>query len=220
MIHTDKWVWIHVPRTAGSTVEGLFYELWGKNPVLDSQHSTVWDLQKDYRNRFIFGFVRNPYTYEWSIWNYHKHSWGIFEKFDEWCAFRFDGKEKEIYEKYPNHKYELDYCTILFKRDMSGYFCDSEKKSHVSQIYRFEELNESWKDIERRVQTGIELNVYDRNYKDDYKRDYTDYSYHLISTQRAKDIALFGYNFDGYEGEVPLQFETDFVGDNYAYTYS
>ena len=97
---------------------------------------------------------------------------------------------------------------------------NSEKKSYVSQIYRFEELNESWKDIERRVQTGIELNVYDRNYKDDYKRDYTDYSYNLISTQRAKDIALFGYNFDGYEGEVPLQFETDFVGDNYAYTYS
>ena len=217
MIQTDKWVYIHVPRTGGTTVETLFRKLWRKNPVLDAQHSTVWDLQKDYRNRFIFGFVRNPYTYEWSIWNSHRH-WKIFDKFNDWCAFRFDGKEKEIYEKFPNQEYELDYCQNLFKHDMSGYFCDSEKKANVSQIYRFEELNESWKDIERRVNTSIKLKVYPRYYENKYKDDYTDYSYDLVSTHRGKDIALFGYNFDGYEGEIPLQFETDFVGYNYAYT--
>ena len=216
MIKNDNWVYIHVPKTAGSTTELLFEKQYFLK-VEDEQHTTVYDIE-DKKDKFIFGFVRNPYTYEWSIWNYHKKSWGIFDEFDEWCAFRFDGKKDECYEKYPKKKGELDYGYILFIRSQAGYFCDENKKCIASKIYRFEQLRDSWDDIQNRINMDIKMDVYDRVYKDDYKRDYTDYSYDLITKHRAKDIELFGYNFDGFEGDCPLDYSVDYVGKNYAYT--
>ena len=216
MIKNDNWVYIHVPKTAGSTTELLFEKQYFLK-VEDEQHTTVYDIE-DKKDKFIFGFVRNPYTYEWSIWNYHKKSWGIFDEFDEWCAFRFDGKRDECYEKYPKKKGELDYGYILFIRSQAGYFCDENKKCIASKIYRFEQLRDSWDDIQNRINMDIKMDVYDRVYKDDYKRDYTDYSYDLITKHRAKDIELFGYNFDGFEGDCPLDYSVDYVGKNYAYT--
>ena len=216
MIKNDNWVYIHVPKTAGSTTELLFEKQYFLK-VEDEQHTTVYDIE-DKKDKFIFGFVRNPYTYEWSIWNYHKNSWGIFDEFDEWCAFRFGGKKDECYEKYPKKKGELDYGYILFIRSQAGYFCDENKKCIASKIYRFEQLRDSWDDIQNRINMDIKMDVYDRVYKDDYKRDYTDYSYDLITKHRAKDIELFGYNFDGFEGDCPLDYSVDYVGKNYAYT--
>ena len=216
MIKNDNWVYIHVPKTAGTTTELLFEKQYFLK-VEDEVHTTVYDIE-DKKNKFIFGFVRNPYTYEWSIWNYHKNSWGIFDEFDEWCAFRFDGKKDECYEKYPKKKGELDYGYILFIRSQAGYFCDENKKCIASKIYRFEQLRDSWDDIQNRINMDIKMDVYDRVYKDDYKRDYTDYSYDLITKHRAKDIELFGYNFDGFEGDCPLDYSVDYVGKNYAYT--
>ena len=228
MIIKDDWVYLHIPKTAGSTTELLFEKQYFLK-VEDEQHTTVYDL-KDKKDKFIFGFVRNPYTYEWSIWNYHKNSWGIFDEFDEWCAFRFDDKKDECYEKYEHlpikgydldrdgSKEELDYCYDLFIRSQAGYFCDENKKCIASKIYRFEQLRESWDEIQKRINMDIKMNVYDREYKDDYKREYTDYSYDLITQHRAKDIELFGYNFDGFEGDCPLDYSVDYVGKNYAYS--
>ena len=229
MISTDKWVYIHVPKTAGTYVENLFlkhYDLM----VEDEIHTTVYDI-KDKKDKFIFGFVRNPYSSEWSLWNYCHRSWGIFKDFDEWCAFRFGGKREEGYEKYehlPVHmhdgsrngsKMQLDYCYDLFIRSQAGYFCDENQKCIASQIYRFEELRESWNDIQKRIDVDIQMNFDDSVYQSsDYKEVYTDYSYDLVSKYKAKDLEVFGYDFDGYSGDVPLKFTTDYVGHNYAYT--
>ena len=216
MIKKDNWVYIHVPKTAGTTTEILFEKQYFLK-VEDEVHTTVYDIE-DKVDKFIFGFVRNPYTYEWSIWNYHKNSWGIFDEFDEWCAFRFDDKKDECYEKYPKKNEELDYGYNLFIRSQAGYFCDENKKCAASKIYRFEQLKESWDDIQKRINMDIKMDVYERVHKDDYKRDYTDYSYDLVSKNSAKDIELFGYNFDGFEGDCPLDFSVDYVGKNYAYS--
>jgi len=228
MIKKDNWVYIHVPKTAGTTVENLFRD--NHNLIVEDEvHTTVYDIE-DKIDKFIFGFVRNPYSSEWSLWNYCQNSWGIFLEFDEWCAFRFGGKRDEGYEKYEHlpvqtydgsrdgSKTELDYCYDLFIRSQAGYFCDENKKCIASKIYRFEQLRESWDDIQKRINMDIKMNVVERLHKDDYKKVYTDYSYDLVSKYKAKDIELFGYNFDGFEGDCPLDYSVDYVGKNYAYT--
>ena len=62
------------------------------------------------------------------------------------------------------------------------------------------------------------MDVVKRLDKDDYKKVYSDYSYDLVSKYKAKDIELFGYNFDGFEGDCPLDYSVDYVGKNYAYS--
>ena len=64
------------------------------------------------------------------------------------------------------------------------------------------------------------MNIIDRKHKDDYKTVYSDYSYDLVSKYKAKDIELFGYNFDGFTGDIPLDYSVDYVGTRYAYTRS
>ena len=224
MIKNDNWIYIHVPRTAGTTVEDMFCK--DHNLIVEDEvHTTAYDIE-DKKDKFIFGFVRNPYSFEWSLWNCHRKSWGIFEDFDEWCAFRFGGKIDECYEKYEympvrdrdGSKTELDYCYILFIRSQAGYFCDENKKCIANKIYRFEHLKESWDDIQSKINMNIKMNVYDRNYKDDYKKVYTDYSYDLITKCKARDLELFGYNFDGFVGDIPLDYNVDYVGENYAFS--
>tara|TARA_Y100001973_G_C5135180_1_gene299921 strand:+ start:237 stop:926 length:690 start_codon:yes stop_codon:yes gene_type:complete len=228
MIKKDNWVYIHVPKTAGTTTENLFRD--HHNLIVEDEvHTTVYDIE-DKIDKFIFGFVRNPYSSEWSLWNYCHHSWGIFKDFDEWCAFRFGGKKDECYEKYEHlpvqmhdgsrdgSKTELDYCYDLFIRSQAGYFCDENQKCIASKIYRFEQLRESWDDIQKRIHMDIKMNVVERLHKDDYKKVYTDYSYDLVSKYKAKDIELFGYDFDGFEGDCPLDYSVDYVGQNYAYS--
>tara|TARA_B100001093_G_scaffold113660_1_gene105988 strand:+ start:1629 stop:2321 length:693 start_codon:yes stop_codon:yes gene_type:complete len=226
MIFTDDWGYVHVPRTAGSVVEYAMERVWRDNSnvkgLYDEQHTTVYDFKGIYNLQkypsFLFGFVRNPYTYEWSVWKYHSFSWGIFQSFDEWCAYRFDGKKDEVYEKYPSRKDELDYAYILFTRNMAGYFCDENHKCVMNKIYRFEQLKESWDDIGERANTGVQFDMKETKTQDAYKSVYTDYSYNLVKTHRAKDLELFGYDFDGYTGDIPLDFTVDYVGANYAYS--
>lgn len=226
MIFTDDWGYVHVPRTAGSVVEYAMEEVWRDSSKItglyDEQHTTVYDFKGIYNLEkypsFLFGFVRNPFTYEWSMWNYHSFSWGIFQSFDEWCGFRFGDMKNEVYEKYANNRDELDYAYILFTRDMAGYFCDENHKSVMNQIYRFEELEKSWEDIHSKAKTGICFDFKESKTSEKYKNDYTDYSYNLVRTHRAKDLELFGYDFDGHTGDIPLDFTVDYVGKNYAYS--
>tara|TARA_Y100001970_G_C14057062_1_gene762152 strand:- start:223 stop:876 length:654 start_codon:yes stop_codon:yes gene_type:complete len=216
MIRKDNWIYLHIPRTAGSYIENLFHKHYDLLYEVD-HHSTVYDI-KDKKDMFIFGFVRNPYSYEWSLWKYCQSSWEIPFTFDEWCAYRFDGKSDEGYAKYPRPSNEANYD--LYVREQAGYFCDENKKCAASKIYRFEQLKESWDDIQKRINTDIKMNIIDLKHKNDYKTVYSDYSYDLVSKYKAKDIELFGYNFDGFTGDIPLDYSVDYVGTRYAYTRS
>ena len=216
MIQKDNWIYIHVPRTAGTSVEQLFQKHYNLYSEID-HHSTVYDIKdKKDKDTFIFGFVRNPYSVEWSLWRYCKGSWEIPFTFDEWCAYRFDGKSNEGYAKYPRPSNEADYN--LYVREQVGYFCDENKRCATSAIYRFEELRESWNDIQKKIDVDIQMNFVDSVYQSlDYQEVYTDYSYDLITRYKARDLEVFGYDFDGYKGDIPLDFSVDFVGTDYAY---
>ena len=53
--HEKRYIFIHIPRTGGTTVEKIFF-----NRLRQSEHLTI-DSYKNYNNYFIFTFVRNPY---------------------------------------------------------------------------------------------------------------------------------------------------------------
>ena len=99
MIKNDKFVYIHVPRTGGCTVEDLFEKKHGL--VYSQQHDTVRDLGTEDYGKFIFGFVRNPYAQEYSNWTLHcvNTDWPPLS-YEEWIRLRFDNAIEELKEKY------------------------------------------------------------------------------------------------------------------------
>ena len=56
MIYNDEWIFIHVPKTAGSSVCAA---LGGLTPHL-ATHTPLRDVEKG--ERFAFGFIRNPWA--------------------------------------------------------------------------------------------------------------------------------------------------------------
>ena len=62
--HFKKYIFIHIPKTGGSTIERMFF-----NRIENSEHLTI-DSYKFYKDYFIFSFVRNPYLRIISIYTY------------------------------------------------------------------------------------------------------------------------------------------------------
>jgi hypothetical protein len=62
--HIKKIVYIHIPKTGGTTIEKIFF-----NKNSSSEHITITEYS-NYYDYFIFSFVRNPYTRIISVYNY------------------------------------------------------------------------------------------------------------------------------------------------------
>lgn len=73
--HTNKVIFIHIPRCAGTTIERMFLgsDFWDINPVM--KHATASVYRKFYArywdDYYKFAIVRNPYDRYRSMW---KHS--------------------------------------------------------------------------------------------------------------------------------------------------
>lgn len=231
MIVGENFVYIHVPRTAGTTAEDLFRSRHGLEPIHNEQHDIFADLEEEHRNKFVFGFVRNPYSQEFSNYFVHSHQAGWPHiSFEEWVRLRFDSHIKYIEDKYVyqriiiatnkrrHYKECLEYASVFCYNPQYGFFCDETGKCRVSKIYRYEELKESWDDISERIGIDMKFNeIIEDHPSQIYKEYYNDYTYDKITEVRKKDIELFGYTFDGYSGECSINYQNGKIPKEYCY---
>lgn len=75
IVEDPKLLFVHIPRTAGSSVEKFFdYQLHGKYLPHNAQHSTLeeYDGGYDLEDYFKFTIVRNPWDrlLSWYLWSY------------------------------------------------------------------------------------------------------------------------------------------------------
>ena len=94
MIIGPDFVYLHVPKTAGSSFEQMMEKRHGLKAA--NQHDTARDIPPEHRDKFIFGFMREPVDAEVSNWRYHRSSWkhNAFFTFENWCHWRHNN-EKE-----------------------------------------------------------------------------------------------------------------------------
>jgi hypothetical protein len=234
MIIGDNFVFIHVPRTAGTTAEDLFRSKYGLEPIYGEQHDIFANLEEHDRQKFIFGFVRNPYSQEFSNYFYHTQQSGWPHiSFEEWVRLRFDDEIKELEDKYINQKIIIstnkkkyyrecfDYGSVFCNNSQYGFFCDEYGKCRASKIYRYEELGESWEDISERIGMDMRFSEISQDHPSEiYKEYYNDYTYDKITEVRKKDLELFGYTFDGYSGECSVNYSNGRIPKDYCYVKS
>jgi len=202
MIITDKFVFIHVPRTGGTTVEDLFKERHGLKYYY--QHDGVRELKESDYDKFIFGFVRNPYAQEFSCWALHTNfgdsDWPQLT-FDEWVKLRFDDGYDDMVEKYSvgtkkRKEYVikcLQYGKTFSINGMYDFFLDDQNICRASKIYKFEELSDSWKEITEII--GMDMTFETWPVSEKYKEYYTDYTYQKVTENRKTDLEMFGYQW-------------------------
>ena len=67
LLKSDKWLFVHVPKTAGTSISNLLRE---KDCIELATHGKL-ETQRDLGDRFVFAFVRNPF--EWFGSLYYSH---------------------------------------------------------------------------------------------------------------------------------------------------
>lgn len=211
---------IHNPRTSGTSIRQFLITnqscrtLENLNEV-HRNHSTYAAEQK-YRSLdgyYVFGFVRNPWSREYSIYklycNYSKTYTGI--DFKTFVMTRFDNSYEDKRDWYNRPQY--------------GWFCDLDGNLK-SKVYRFEDRFNSIKKISDDLQLSVanELTQYYHNstyavnvgmsYIDEYDNEMID----VIANKYKTDIDAFGYYFDGYYDVEPKSVDFKLDVDPEFYT--
>ena len=186
--HQHKFLFIHVPRTGGTSIETQFQYNEAKEK---NKHWNLNDWKnhlnhEDFDDYFKFAFVRNP----WDI---------IVSKYLDrgWYSSPIQGRGGEIgYHCGKNLKYFLDRYQPAEHEHGDGlldYF-DPEQMDFVG---RFENRVQDIEYISRNIGININANKKDRSHKD--KKHYTEYyddeTREIVAKRYAKDIEYFGYKF-------------------------
>lgn len=179
--HKYKCIFIHVPRTGGSSIETAlagrrvpFKEFRGEKHLTASNakklYSEYWD---DY---FTFTIVRNPWDRVVSHYN--------FSPFRSINAL--SGKSlKYFLEKYKPYSHEPNPCDY-----------DNIIDIPLDFVGRFENLNEDFKKICKHIGANLVLPHIGKTEHQDYTKYYNKETQKMVQEIYEKDIERYNYQFE------------------------
>jgi hypothetical protein len=150
-------------------------------------HLTAREIRSDHpdewRRYFTFGFVRNPWSWQVSLYffmleteDHHQHDLiSSMNGFDEYIHWRVK-EDKHL---------------------QSEFFCDSEGNVLVDHIGRLESIQDDFRTICDTLGLEAELPHKNSSSHRDYREYYTDDTRQLVQEHFEEDVRRFGYSFSG-----------------------
>jgi hypothetical protein len=198
--HEYKCIFIHIPRTAGTSIEQSIKPDWRFRNFRDEKHilaSTAKHLYKDYWNDYFkFSFVRNPWSRMLSM-----SQFGIFYG----CKIK-DGKidVSKYMQKY--HGIEIDprsKSKIENIKPIKNAVYLNILNEELDFIGRFENLQDDFSKVCSIIKCENKLLYREKNKRK--LKHYTEYydkeTKQLVAEKYARDIEYFGYEFEEYKNE-------------------
>ena len=203
--HKHKFIFIHIPKCAGTSIERTLYDYASdvSDIVSDNKIAEVdkkWCIEtKNLRNEHLFKFInrhndyfkftfcRNPYDKLVSAYKF-------FRLAKKYTTFRNFIKDTKLFKDVKNIL-EQDFClnTGLEYHLLPGVYFT---KHGVDFIGRFENLQEDFDTVCDKL--GIPQQQLPHKNKSNHKH-YTEYyddeTRELVAKKYAKDIEYFGYKF-------------------------
>lgn len=211
---SHKFIFVRLPKTAGTSLKSVlapycpYFLPPGATPEQLQKaddlktfckfkfkdlmwHSHAWEIRDAlppgvYEDFFKFGVVRNPWDWLLSTYSFiaQLKSHPLHEtvqpmSFEQYLHWRFETGNMNLYK----------------------YVSDQQGECIVDHVARMETLSEEFPLLARRMgirETGLpRLN---KSKHRDYRAMYTDAMAELVAGYFAKDMELFGYDFDGVTG--------------------
>jgi len=172
----DKIIFIHIPKTAGTSI-GKFFDIDYEKKYINShkfKHNTFIEyanILKDNLNNYkIFSIVRNPYDRIFSYYKYHTYNMNNRYSF------------KEYLFRYLNNTIYLTHKTQTSFLINNNNIIDSRIK-----IIRYENLNEEIKNLPK---LNISKNFISK------KEIYNQENIEVVKKHFLEDFINFGYSTD------------------------
>lgn len=188
-------IFVHITKSAGTSVA---LSLFGALPY----HYTAWQYRVIFGNRlfnryFKFTFVRNPWDRLYSAYNYLKNG-GWDENDRQWANERWAGIANF-------DQFVLEWLTPerlnshLHLRPQHYFLLDSSDNVLVDYLGYFETINDDFDSIAKKVNPGATLAHTNASPRGSYREAYNQQTKEKVAELYQRDIALFGYRFDGFD---------------------
>jgi hypothetical protein len=187
-------IFVHITKSAGTSVAlSLFDAL--------PYHYTAWQYRvifgrNDFNRYFKFTFVRNPWDRLYSAYNYLKNGgWDDDDKLwaeQNWAGITtFDQFVLEWLtpERLSSH---------LHLQPQHYFLLDFRGRALVDYLGYFETINQDFAAIAKRVNTEAILAHTNASPRGSYREAYSPQAQEKVANLYQRDIALFGYQFDGF----------------------
>jgi len=196
ILDTQKAIFVHIPRTAGTSIET---SLCGHS-ITDPHFSNVWPKwsgpilrygDEKFSKYFKFSIVRNPWDRLVSIYHYYKEG-GNQRSEDKAIQKKWSGTFKEFV-------YNLDYWATHSQVDcqlanQADYLYDDDKLI-VDFIGRFEKLNLYYNQLCKRLNIQRPLLKLNASTHKPYEKYYSKNTMEIVGKWFEKDIVFFDYRF-------------------------
>ncbi len=189
-----KLLFIHIPKTGGSSMEWILRDLWDDSLVVVNNWTVTSDDPKLkhrdvawYRHRrgpawlaghYKFAFVRNPFDRMVSWWAFHRRQkpWKTARSF-----------KRYLRKTRPGHPE---------RRTQSSYLLTPSGEMGVDFVGRYENLNSDFDKVcEKAGLPPRELTRMNQGRRGPYRDHYISESRALVEQWFAEDLERFGYEF-------------------------
>ncbi len=144
--YLDNFVFIHIPKTGGSSIEKAL-----KLPHMHDRALTLefWLGKEKYSKRFSFSIVRNPWDLNVSLYHFRLQSSQLINKpadFNEWIKLVYVEKNPKFYKQpYWEHKTQRWWLE------------DKDGNIMVDYIAKLETIDADWEYICQQIGTKTSL---------------------------------------------------------------
>ncbi len=214
--HKRKFVFVHIPKTAGSSIEKELAKLYPSyiwrpskisfalriilnlypNPIRAKKHDNAIKIRqnigdKKWEEYFTFAFVRNPWdlmvsSYEW--WVQKAHECKVFEE-------HVQKIKKMSFSEFIHSKYGREMINEV-EGNIFDWISDEKGKIIVNFVGKFENIDEDYKKICERIGLPYKrLPHINKTKRKDYKKYYNKETKDIIAKRFKKTIDKFGYKF-------------------------
>ena len=208
--HKHKFIFIHIPRTAGtrvsksickrigvknwkkfigepsSLIEGKVEENgeWVGNKHIRAKKLKKLVGGKVWKSYFKFSFVRNPWDRAISVYLHNRKNSKLKNVWP---------KSKKMFRIALKAKYNLLGSNSVQQID---YVTDDRNKVILDFVGKFENLSEDFKFVTKSIGISCKINrVYDSTGKKNHVEWYDESSKNVIRREKKDDINKFNYNF-------------------------
>tara|TARA_Y100000593_G_scaffold64585_1_gene119172 strand:+ start:327 stop:935 length:609 start_codon:yes stop_codon:yes gene_type:complete len=198
IIDKEKLIFIHIPKTAGTSVKGIFN--YPSNPTDCSKHDDIYFIKKrfpkKYNNYRKFTIVRNPYD--------RMVSWYFYYKTPDWISvakkskrYNIDDYSFENWIKKPKSVAIINIPEVNMKNfPISRDIFDEELKpqydfiDNTVNVLKYENLN---KELSVFLKKKINLPTLNKSNHDHYLKYYNEETLNIVFERYKKDFEKFNY---------------------------
>jgi hypothetical protein len=189
-------IFVHIPKTGGISVStALFGNLAGGHTRI-SEYRNIFD-EKEFNQYYKFTFVRNPWDRLYSAYCFLKAG-GINEDDSAWSVSHLSNID--TFEAFVMHFLNEDIIyTEVHLVPQYKFICDENGQTLVDFIGRFENIENDFNVIAKKIAPGAKLahmNSSTKNRATNTNTIFTQAMRDKVAILYARDIELFGYQFD------------------------